>query len=338
PGVLTVGGAQGMLKASGLYPKGKVVIAGCGPLVWLYAAQLLRAGGTIAAILDTTDPAARLAAASALPAFAASRYLAKGLALMAEVRRRVKVVRKVTAVAIEGTERATGARYWRGTAEGHVAADTVLLHQGVVPQVNLAMAAGVPHRWDERQLCFVPEVDRDGQTSLERIAIAGDGAGIAGWEAAVERGRLAGIATASAAGCDTGKLPDPAAALRRLRALEAPRAFIDAFYRPAPAFRRPTGATIVCRCEEVSADEVERAVDLGALGPAQLKSYTRCGMGPCQGRMCGLTVTELIAARRGVSPAEVGHFRIRPPVKPITLAELAALPADETAIKAVVRG
>ncbi|MGE0701382.1 MAG: FAD/NAD(P)-binding oxidoreductase, partial [Hyphomicrobiaceae bacterium] len=64
----------------------------------------------------------------------------------------------------------------------------------------------------------------------------------------------------------------------------------------------------------------------------------RCGLGPCQGRMCGLPVTELIAARRGVSPAEVGHFRIRPPVKPITLAELAALPADETAIKAVVRG
>jgi hypothetical protein len=48
-------------------------------------------------------------------------------------------------------------------------------------------------------------------------------------------------------------------------------------------------------------------------------------MGPCQGRLCGLTVTEVIAQARGVSPAEVGHYRIRPPLKPITLEQLAAL-------------
>jgi len=44
--------------------------------------------------------------------------------------------------------------------------------------------------------------------------------------------------------------------------------------------------------------------------------------------MCGLTVTELIAQTRGVSPAEVGYYRIRPPIKPITLAELAATRDD----------
>jgi NAD(P)H-nitrite reductase large subunit len=256
---------------------------------------------------------------------------------MAKVRRRVWVVTGVTALALEGEARVTGAYYWRGGQDGRIEADLVLLHQGVAPQVNLAMAAGVPHRWDDAQLCFVPEVDSHGQTRLERIAIAGDGAGIAGWEAAVERGRLAAAGAARALGIARDRLPDEATALRRLRALEAPRAFLDAFYRPPDAFRRPSGKTIVCRCEEVRADEVERAVDLGALGPAQLKSYTRCGMGPCQGRMCGLTVTELIAARRGVSPGEVGHFRLRPPVKPITLSALASLPAEASAVKAVVR-
>jgi hypothetical protein len=48
-------------------------------------------------------------------------------------------------------------------------------------------------------------------------------------------------------------------------------------------------------------------------------------MGPCQGRLCGLTVTELIAQERGVSPAEVGPYRVRPPLKPIKLEELAGL-------------
>jgi NADPH-dependent 2,4-dienoyl-CoA reductase/sulfur reductase-like enzyme len=338
PGVMTVGGAQGLLKASGLYPSGRVVIAGSGPLIWLYAAQLLRAGGTLAAVLDTTDRMAWGEALAKFPAFVRSSYLVKGLALIAEVRRRVRIIPKVTGLAIEGDDKATGIRFWRGSAGARMDADTVLLHQGVVPQVNLAMAAGVPHHWDDRQLCFVPAVEHDGQTAIETIAIAGDGAGIAGWEAAVERGRLAGIAAARALGIATGRLPDAAAARKRLESMEGARAFLDAIYRPADAFRIPMGKTIACRCEEVSAEDIEQAVDLGALGPAQLKSYTRAGMGPCQGRMCGLTVTETIAARRGVSPAEVGYFRLRAPVKPITVAELASLPTSEAEAKAVVRG
>jgi NADPH-dependent 2,4-dienoyl-CoA reductase/sulfur reductase-like enzyme len=338
PGVLTVGAAQGLLKSSGLYPESPLVIAGTGPLVWLYAAQLLAAGGRISALLDTTDPGARLAATRTFPAFATSPYLAKGLALIARVRAHVRVIRKITSLSIEGRERATAVRFRRGAGgEELIPADTVLLHQGVVPQVNLAMAAGIPHRWDDRQLCFVPELGAFGQTAIERIAIAGDGAGISGWEAAVERGRLAGIGAAHALGIAPDRLPLTDGPLKRLRALTRPRAFLDIVYRPAIAFRRPAPDTIVCRCEEVTAADIERAVELGALGPAQLKAYTRCGMGPCQGRMCGLTVTELIAARRGVSPAEIGYFHLRPPVKPITLAELASLPVTSTIVKAVMR-
>jgi hypothetical protein len=68
-----------------------------------------------------------------------------------------------------------------------------------------------------------------------------------------------------------------------------------------------------------------------------MKAFLRCGMGPCLGRLCGLTVTELIAAERGVAPEAVGYYRLRPPVKPITLAELANLPQTEAATGAVVR-
>ncbi|HET9415120.1 MAG TPA: FAD/NAD(P)-binding oxidoreductase, partial [Pseudolabrys sp.] len=66
-------------------------------------------------------------------------------------------------------------------------------------------------------------------------------------------------------------------------------------------------------------------------------AFLRCGMGPCQGRLCSLTITELIAEARGVSQASVGHFRSRPPVKPVTLAELAALPKNDIATRAVIR-
>jgi bacterioferritin-associated ferredoxin len=117
----------------------------------------------------------------------------------------------------------------------------------------------------------------------------------------------------------------------------AGRLFLDRLFVPPPQFRMPEGDTIVCRCEEVTAAQIAETVDMGAAGPNQLKAFLRCGMGPCQGRLCGLTVTELMAKGRGVSPDEIGYYRLRPPVKPIALAELADMAHTERAVAAVVR-
>ncbi len=73
-------------------------------------------------------------------------------------------------------------------------------------------------------------------------------------------------------------------------------------------------------------------IALGCPGPNQAKACTRCGMGPCQGRMCGLAVSELMAAARGVSVPEVGHYRVRPPIKPVTVGEIAALGGVEAEV------
>jgi NADPH-dependent 2,4-dienoyl-CoA reductase/sulfur reductase-like enzyme len=338
PGVMSIGGAQTLLKASGLFPGGRVVLAGAGPLLWLYAHQMLQAGGQIHAILDTSDGAARRQAFKHALPFVTSPYLVKGMRLMASVRRRARVLTGITSLAADGRDKVETVIFRRGSEGGQrMAADVLLLHQGVVPNVNLAMAAGVEHCWDDRQLCFVPVVDTYGGTSIEGVAIAGDGAGIAGAEAAVERGRLAGIAAVRALSGDAGKLPDEAASRKTLAKYAGARAFLDTLYRPAQAFRVPAGDTIVCRCEEVTAQQVIDNVRIGCTGPNQLKSFLRCGMGPCQGRMCGLTVTELIAETRGTTPAEVGYYRLRPPVKPIALAELASMPKTEHDVTAVVR-
>jgi hypothetical protein len=220
--------------------------------------------------------------------------------------------------------------------QGRIELDNLLLHQGVVPNVNLAMAAGVAHRWDDAQCCFVPVVDEAGRTSVPGITIAGDGAGIAGAWAAEDRGRLAGLAAARTLRPDAG-VPDDQVTRQSLARHMTGRRFLDAYFSPPAAFRRPDDATIACRCEEVTAGEIRRTAALGCTGPNQMKAFLRCGMGPCQGRLCGLTVTELLAEAHGKAPDEIGYYRLRPPVKPITLAELASLPADEAATKAVVR-
>ncbi len=339
PGVMTIGGAQTLLKASGLVPDGRVVIAGNGPLLWLYARQLLDAGGAIAAILETSDKAQQKAAARHAVTFMRSPYLSKGLALMASVRRRVRVITGVSALEIQGRGRVEEIVFHRGAPSAErIQADAVLLHQGVVPNVNLAMAAGVAHRWNDAQLCFAPELDAFGGTSVDGIAIAGDGAGIAGAEAAIERGKLAGIAAVRALGADMETLPAEVGSRRVLARYEKARAFLDTLYRPRRSLRIPRGDTVVCRCEEVTEDAIVAATHLGPEGPNQMKSFLRCGMGPCQGRLCGLTVTEVMADARGVAPGQIGYFRLRPPVKPITLEELASIEVTDKAVRAVVRG
>ena len=331
PGVMSAGGAQTALKAHGLLPAGRTVIAGTGPLLWLLAAQLLRAGGRIDAILDTTPRGNWLRALPHLPDFMLSPYFAKGLALLREVRAKVPV-HKVDRVEAIGDGKLREVVF----GEGRMAADLLLLHQGVVPNVNLALAAGVAHAWNERQLCFQPVLDGDFASSVPGIAVAGDGAGIAGGTAAAERGRIAAIAAVRALRPDAA-VPDPQPVRQRLQHEERGRAFLDWLNRPAESFRQPEGDIVVCRCEEVTARQVRDMVKIGCEGPNQMKAFLRCGMGPCQGRLCGLTVTELIAAERQTTPAEVGYYRLRPPVKPITLAELASLPISESERKAVER-
>jgi thioredoxin reductase/bacterioferritin-associated ferredoxin len=338
PGVMTAGAGQILLKSSGLVPDGRTVIAGGGPLLWLIAWQYLNAGARIDAILETAG-ADRAAAWRHAPAFAASPYFLKGLRLMLAVRRRVRVAANVIELRAEGRDRVEAVTYRTARrTEQRLPVDNLFLHQGVVPNVNLAMAAGIEHRWDDVQLCFSPALDADGGTAVPGIAIAGDGGGIAGAEAARARGALAGLAAVRALRPDAPVLAETAAVRARLARVMRGRAFLDVYYQPAPQFRRPARDTLVCRCEEVTSGQIADTVALGCTGPNQMKAFLRCGMGPCQGRLCGLTVTELIAQARGVDPQEVGYYRLRPPIKPITLGELASLPKNEAALRSVARG
>ena len=329
PGVMTAGAAQILLKSAGLAPAQPVVLAGCGPLLYLLAWQYLRAGVRIGAIVDTTQRGDYLRALRHVGgAVAGWREVRKGLGLIRRIRGAgIPFYRGATELAVEGSERAEALRFRMGATSHRVQTDLVLLHQGVVPNNQITASLRLAHRWDERQLCWVPQTDAWGRLALDGFLIAGDGRGISGGTAAALQGELAALAAAHSA----GRLPEPErdraaeplrSALRRQLHI---RPFLDTLYRPKLQHRVPADEVIACRCEEVSAGELRRSVALGCTGPSQTKAFSRCGMGPCQGRLCGLTVTEVIAQARGVSPAEVGHYRIRPPIKPITLDELAAL-------------
>jgi NADPH-dependent 2,4-dienoyl-CoA reductase/sulfur reductase-like enzyme len=338
PGVMTAGAAQIALKTAGLVPEGRTIIAGTGPLLYLLAAQLLRAGATITAVLDTTPRGNWRAALPHALDFLRSAYARKGVGLVATVARGTRVFRGMTDFSIHGTARLDSVVMRRGSEETRIAADLVLLHQGVAPNLNLPLAMGCAYAWDEGRAAFQPTVDEWFGSSLADVSIVGDAAVIVGAAAAALQGAIAGHAVAWRLGKLASDMRDREVAPLRRRLAEAGRgrAFIDRLFRPADRFRRPRGETLVCRCEEVTAARVRETCALGVTGPNQLKAFLRCGMGPCQGRFCGLTVSELIAEERGLPLSEVGYFRPRIPVKPIALAELAALQKSDSAVAAVV--
>jgi len=340
PGVLTAADGEVRLRTAAIDRACRVVVAGTGPLLWRVAAQYLDAGVALEALLDTTPRVRRWLALPAVWDIARAPDFLERLARERAVRRRVRVIENVTALEACGPGRVESLQFAVGGDTQVVRADLLLLHHGLVPDINLGGALGCALGWNEAQACFAPIVDAWGGSTLPGVFVAGDAAGIAGAEAAEARGHLAALAVANALGRIDAKARDAAALRPRValrRALRG-RAHLDAAHRPADLCRVPHGDTIVCRCENVTAQRVIEASRLGSSGPNQVKAYTRCGMGPCQGRFCGLTMTELVARECGTSPEAAGYFRLRWPVKPITLAELAAAPSSPEAERAVVRG
>ncbi len=335
PGVMGAGAAQVLLKTGGVTLPDAVFV-GTGPLLYLVAHQYLRAGIPIKAILDTTPQGNTFRALAHLPkALADLPSLIKGRRWISQLRASgIAFIKHVGDVRCVGEDTVEAIEYWQSGQWNRIETQAVFLHQGVVPNVNLAMAAGCEHIWNNAQLCWHAKTDKWSQSSIPGISVTGDGAGINGAKSAEISGRIAALGALHRCDLiDTAARDRLAAPARRALAREVRiRPFLDALFRPSQNFRVPANdQTIVCRCEEVTAGAIREAVDLGCMGPNQLKSFTRCGMGPCQGRMCSLTATEIIAQSRNETVANIGAMRLRPPVKPLLLGELAdlAIPPDE---------
>ena len=333
PNVMTAGSAQILLKQSGIACE-RAVLVGSGPLLYLVATQMVRAGAAPLALVETQTKSDLI---KSLRHFGGALrgwpYLLKGLKMLIELRR-AGISRHVGAaqIAVEGDQSAQAVTFRIGGTQHRIECDTVLLHHGVVPNTQAARSIDIPHSWDDAQNCFAPECDEWGRTAVATVFIAGDGAGISGAKAAAYAGEVAALEIAHDLNKMTQAARDSVARnLKKSLASErAARPFIDNAYPPYAGALTPSDDTIICRCEEVSAGDIRRMVGLGCLGPNQTKAFGRPGMGPCQGRYCGLSVTQILSDTNKVPPQETGYYRIRPPLKPITLGELAAMAEYET--------
>ncbi|AWG27488.1 NAD(P)/FAD-dependent oxidoreductase [Burkholderia cenocepacia] len=338
-GVYTLGGAQVALKAQGCAIGRCIVFAGTGPLLYLVAYQYAKAGAHVAAVLDTSPLRRQAGAAPAL--LRMPSIFAKGLYYHGWLRAHgVAIETGVTLERVLGDQHVTGLA-WRAAGDSAQPApprvldcDALGLGFGLRSETQLADLAGCRFGFDPLNRAWLPERDAAGRTSVRGLYVAGDGAGIAGADAAEASGRRAALALLDDAGIASRSpsgQPDAAALERTLARIGAFRAGLEAaFAPPAEQAARCPDDTIVCRCEEIDAGTLRRCVREGAATELnRLKALTRVGMGRCQGRMCGDAAALVLAAETGRPLADVGRLRAQPPVKPFPIS--AALAGDDVA-------
>jgi len=214
----------------------------------------------------------------------------------------------------------------------HIDAGILLMHEGIIPRCDLTRQLGLSHLWNSVQRYWHPETDGFGATEIETVHVAGDGGFIHGGIPAELKGTLAALDIAGKRKALSG--PSATDTIKRIQkklAVElAPRPFVDALYKPRVNLYAVADETLVCRCEIVSAGDIRQAVRDGCREPNEIKAMTRCGMGQCQGRMCGVALTEICAEHSDLDVGDLIPLNIRPPVRNISLSELAQLDLLET--------
>ena len=291
PGVFGAGGLQALVK--GGYPVAgkRVVVAGTGPLLLAVAAHLVEDGAIVSSVIEQ-------AATGQLMRFAAS-LAAHPAKLLQGARYRGKLWKTsyrtdcwvVEATAASDGDRLGAVRVTNGTRTWNEPCDLLACGYHLVPNTEIAALLGCEFRGS-----FV-QTDSAQRTSLPNVFCAGEPTGIGGLEAALVQGEIAGLAC-------TGRSE---ASLQRRATAE--RAFAEGLEK-AFALREelrslPRLDTIVCRCEDVAFGSLP-----GYTGWTDAKLQTRCGMGPCQGRICGPAVEYLLGWKPG---------SVRQPLFPVPL-------------------
>ncbi len=292
PNVMGIGGAQALLK-SGMSFRGKrVVLSGSGPLMLPVAASLAKAGAKLLVVAEQA-PAGRVFAYAA-KLWRKPRTLVQAAALRWEfIRARYATGTWISKA--DGDDSVRTVTLTDDITSRTLECDVVCTGFGLVPNVELGRLLGC----NSENGALV--VDSRQQTNVRDVYAVGEPTGIGGVDLAVVEGEIGGLAAA-------GGATDARLVSQRARLARDAVALGDAFRVRDEVRRLATPDTIVCRCEDVR---------FGALDPRwtarQAKLYTRVGMGPCQGRICGAAL-ECVMGWRPDS--------VRPPVEPARVSTL----------------
>lgn len=333
PGFMTTGAAQTLLRSYQIAPGSRVLVGGNGPLNLQVAAELVRAGVKVVALVEAApQPGTRALGALARMAASAQDLVRDGIAYRSALRRAgVPIFHRHAIVRVEGSDAVARAHIAAIDARGNPVdgtgrvfdADVVANSYGFLPSNEIARAIGCRHHFDERLGHLVAQTDARGRSSVAQVWIAGDCGGLGGARAAEAAGVIAGADIAGDLGRKVGDDREVQRAMRMImRAKRFQSALWTVFEAPRMVDQVAKPDTILCRCEDIRLATIEAALTDGEIATAgAVKRLTRAGMGRCQGRYCGPLIVELVARRLGTSIDECAYFAPRMPFKPVSIAD-----------------
>lgn len=329
PGVYGLGATTAMLKSHFIVPGQRTVVAGAGPLLAAVAAGLVKAGAPPLAVVDLASPREWLARLPRL--LWRPELVRRGLHWLQLVRKAgVPVLFRHTVVGVGGVDAVAWVDVQAVDANGHrrtdkrlhrFAADALAVGHGLTPATEFTRLLMARHVFERARGGWIAQHDESFRTSVPGLYVAGDGAGVYGAAAALLQGRIAGRAAALDHGGTPSRLDsrETRGALARAVSFGAAMTSLCA---PRPGLLADIAPdTVVCRCEEVNRAAIDKAMRDGAREVNQVKAWTRCGMGPCQGRLCAETVAELVASQVG-SRERAGAWTARAPLRPVCINDL----------------
>src|SRR5215469_688290 len=301
PNVMGAGGLQALVKG-GLSINGKkVVVAGSGPLLLAVAAHLREHGADVRLIAEQA-PWHRLARFGMSLAFEKTK-LAQAFAIKRQLsgvpyKTNCWPLRANGAEKLESVTLRSGDRTWQESC------DYLACGFHLVPNTELAALLGC-----ELRAGFI-HIDENQRTSIANIFAAGELTSIGGVDLSILEGQIAGYAASG----QTAGAAQLAPQKRRLDRFAASLRETFALRDELRSLADPE--TIICRCEDVTLSRIRHHSSWRAS-----KLHTRCGMGPCQGRICG-PATEFLLGWKVDS--------IRPPIFAASLQSLAVAAAAQT--------
>jgi thioredoxin reductase len=345
PGVMGAGAIQGFLKSQQLIPGSRFVLAGSHPLQLVVADQLSAAGADVDAVVFTQ----RMHRAAALlrhpmTVLRHSRQFFETAKILRNLRRRgVPLIFGSTILRAEGkdaVERVVLAALRQDGAIDPdrtqvIACDRVGICHGFLASSELVRQAGARVWWHEDAGGWIAEHDEWLESTIKNLFVAGEITGVAGADAALEKGRVAAAGILRALGrIDTQaatRLASPAR--RRLVWWERFAGLLQELSRPPRnlVLEIMQDESVLCRCESITRRQFQsRMVEHPHIVTANAaKLLTRVGMGLCQGRSCGDNAAQLLAGLRGVPVAHIGPLQAQAPVKPVPLGRLLQERCDE---------
>lgn len=339
PGVMATGAAQILMKSSGVLPGRNTLIAGCGPLMLVLAAEILTNGGQVRALLDQSAPADKLrafkAGASIWP-----KLLEGGLYLARLAAHRVPVRPGVRVIAARGRRHLETVVAARVDAKGRAisgtektySTQTLAVGHGFSPNIELPRQAGCALAHDDDKGGWHVDVNATMATSVPGIYAVGEATGIAGGGKSFIEGRLAAWNILySQSRVDRERYVAETGRLLRLRRQQVQYGrFLNRWCQPpTQAYADISDDTIICRCEEVTMGDIRKQIANDFITINSLKKATRCGMGNCQGRTCGPILFDVISHYSQQPSEAVGYSSARAPVKTVCLGGLAGLSAND---------